>query len=429
MQDGQWAAARVARTGPMTMPGTDPAMPEPLPLSTATPASTPATTSEQAQALLGRCPIFRRCGPDDLAALAAQTRWIERAGGEDLVREGEVPTELLVVDRGHAQVIKRGAQGDEHVINQVGPGDPIGEMALFDRVPRSASVRASGPVRALVLPLDHIVQQAERRPTLVPVLVDIGALVAERLRTAGVNAAATADRALAEERMRSVLGRFTLAMTLAWTLYAWVLGTAIEVKQAFGYSEFITVPAIVACCGILYGFVRVSGYPWSFFGVTTANAARDIRDAVLFTLPWLLGAVVLKLLLVAWVPAMHGLPLFQMFAPAPQGLPASGFNPWLAAAYVLFAPFQELIYRGGVQGPLAHFLTGRWRHVLANVGANICFSAAHLYVSPGLAITAFVAGLFWGWLYARQRGLVGVSVSHILLGFWAFEVVDLGVLE
>jgi membrane protease YdiL (CAAX protease family) len=52
-----------------------------------------------------------------------------------------------------------------------------------------------------------------------------------------------------------------------------------------------------------------------------------------------------------------------------------------------------------------------------------------LYVSPGLALTAFVAGLFWGWLYARQRSLVGVSISHVLLGFWAFEVVDLGVLE
>jgi CRP/FNR family cyclic AMP-dependent transcriptional regulator len=96
---------------------------------------------------------------------------------------------------------------------------------------------------------------------------------------------------------------------------------------------------------------------------------------------------------------------------------------------VVFAPFQELIYRGGVQGPLSHFLTGRGRSWLAIIGANIIFSAAHLYVSPGLAVMAFLAGLFWGWLYARQRGLIGVSVSHILLGFWAFEVVDLGVLE
>lgn len=389
----------------------------------------PTPPDEAARALLGRCPIFRRCNGDDLAALAARARWVEHADGADVVREGDPSDDLLIVESGQAQVLKRGAAGDEHAINRVGPGDSIGEMALFDRVPRSATVRASGTVRTLVLPLDHVVQQAGQRPSLVPVLVDIGALVAERLRVAGVNAAATADRVLAEERTRAVMGRFTLLLMMAYTLYTWVLGTAVQVKQTFGHSEFITVPAIFVCCAILFVFVRVSGYPARFFGLTTENAGRHIGEAVLFTLPLLAITVLLKLALITWVPAMHGLPVFQMFSPPPPGLPASGFNPWLAAAYVFFAPFQELIYRGGLQGPLSHFLTGRWHNALAIVGANVIFSAAHLYVSPGLAVMAFLAGLFWGWLYARQRGLVGVSVSHILLGFWAFEIVDLGVLE
>ena len=172
----------------------------------------------------------------------------------------------------------------------------------------------------------------------------------------------------------------------------------------------------------------MSRYPARFFGLTTEHAGRDTLEAVVFTLPLLAGAVLLKLALLVWVPAMHGQPLFQMFADVPAGQPDNRFNLWLAAAYVFFAPFQELIYRGGVQGPLAHFLTGRWRTWLAILGANIIFSAAHLYVSPGLAVTAFAAGLFWGWLYARQGRLIGVSVSHVLLGFWAFEVVGLGVL-
>ena len=262
------------------------------------------------------------------------------------------------------------------------------------------------------------------------VLVDAGALVAERLRLAGANAAATADKALAEERMRAVMGRFTLLLMLAYTLYTWVLGTAIEVKQTFGHSEFVTVPAIFVCCAIMFAFVRISGYPARFFGLTFDNWRNDAAEALLFTLPLMVGTVALKLALLAWMPSRcTGWRCSRCSLQPQPGLPASGFNPWLAAAYVFFAPFQELIYRGGVQGPLSHFLTGRWRTPLAIVGANVIFSAAHLYISPALAVIAFVAGLFWGWLYARQRGLVGVSVSHILLGFWAFEVVDLGVLE
>ena len=388
-----------------------------------------AAADPHAGDLLRRCPLFARCGADDLAALAARSHWVDFADGQDLVREGDEPLDLLVVDQGQAQVLKRGASGEQHPINRVGAGDSIGEMALFDRVPRSATVRAQGPVRCLVLPLAHIVALAEARPSLVPVLVDAGALVAERLRTSSAAAAAAADRALAEERMRAVMGRFTLLLMLAYTIYTWVLGTAISVKQTFGHSEFVTVPAIVVCCLILFAFVRVSRYPARFFGLGTEGAGRHAAEALLFTLPWLAAVLLLKAALVRWVPAMHGAPLIQMFAAPPPGLPASGFNPWLALAYVVFAPFQELIYRGGIQGPLAHFLTGRWRTPLAIVGANIIFSAAHLYVSTGLAVMAFVAGVFWGWLYARQGSLVGVSLSHVLLGFWAFEVVDLGVLE
>lgn len=402
----------------------------------ATPSTGPGDAAAPAHAdaasavrLLARCPIFRRCQPADLAALAQVAAWRGVAAGADLVTEGEVPHELLIIDSGQAQVLKRGAGGDLHLINHVAAGDSIGELALFDRVPRSATVRAHGAVRCLVLPLAHIVQLAEARPSLVPVLVDAGALVAERLRLASANAAATADRALGEERTRAVMGRFTLLLILAYTVYTWLLGTAVQVKALLGRSEFVTVPFIVICCSILAVFVRVSGYPARFFGLSVTGARRHVAEALLFTLPWLAGTLLLKWALVSWHPAMQGWPLLQMTSAPPPGMPASGFNPWLAAAYVVFAPFQELIYRGGVQGPLAHFLTGRQKDWLAITGANIIFSAAHLYVSPGLAAMAFVAGQFWGWLYARQGTLVGVSVSHVVLGFWAFEVVDLGVLE
>lgn len=391
-------------------------------------AAAPAAAGDARSALLGRCTIFRRCRADDLQALAAIARWVEHAADTELVHEGDPAHELLIIERGTALVLKRGA-GGEHVINRLGPGDSIGEMALFDRVPRSATVRAQDTVRTLVVPLDGIVELAEARPSMVPVLVDIGAAVAERLRKSSDRAAAEADRVLAEERTRAVMGRFTLLLIAAYTLYTWVLGTAVQVKTSLGHSEFFTVPAILVCCVILFVFVRVSGYPAAFFGLTTRDAGRHVVEAVMLTLPLMAGTVLLKLALVTWVPEMQGRALFQMFAPAPPGAPASGFNLWLALAYVVFAPFQELLYRGGVQGPLAHFLSGRWRDALAIVGANVIFSAAHLYVSPGLAVMAFAAGLFWGWLYARQRGLAGVSVSHILLGFWAFEVVDLGVLE
>lgn len=196
-----------------------------------------------AQARLGRCQ------PDDLFALAARAHRADQADGENLVHELDPSLDLLVIASGSARVLKRGATSDEHEINQPGAGDSIGEMALFDRVSRSASVNA------------------------------------------------------------------------------------------------------------------------------TATAGRDLRVL--------------------------------------RALPGTD-RPWR---------------RAGLAGtrslrPLAPCDGHRGRQHLHFGGAPV-----RLYVSPGLAVTAFVAGLFWRWQCARLCGLTDLSVWHVLLGFWAFRVVDLGVLE
>ena len=382
--------------------------------------------------LLAQSEFFRQCGADDLAALAAATRFEAFAAHSDIVREGESALDVFVIQHGEAVVLKEGVAAGLYEIARLHPGDSFGEMALLDPGTRSATVRSLTPVTALVIPIDNILELAKNRPTFVHALIGLARLVAGRLRTANSTAVESLDRALAEERTRTTMGKFIFALIMVYSLYTWMLGTVAQVKEALGRSELVTVPAILFILCILAWFVRTSGYPASFFGITLKNAGRHVAEAVLLTLPWMALAVVMKMWMVANVESMAGLPLFQMFAASGMENTAGGasaFNPWLTLAYIVFVPFQELIYRGALQGALDHFLTGPWRHWLAIIGSNVIFSAGHLYISPGLSITAFVAGLFWGWLYNRQRGLAGVSVSHILLGFWAFEVVDLGVLE
>ena len=383
-------------------------------------------------ALLSGAPAFRGFAADELAALVTRARrpqFIELADGEDIVREGEQATHVLVIRSGAALVLKRSDGGVEHEVNRLGPGDCIGELAVIDPAPRSATVRAAGPVEVLAIPIADLLALAGERAHFALGLLGMARLAAERLRRSTDSVAQTLERALAEERTRSAMGKFTFMLIVTYSLYTWVLGTATQVKETLGRSELVTLPAVIITVSMLVWFMRASGYPAAFFGLTLQRAGRHIAEALALTLPLMAVAVALKWWLVHHVPSMHGAPLIQMWAPAAPGLPASTFNPWLTLAYVVFVPLQELIYRGGLQGALEHFLTGPWRRALAIVGSNIIFSAAHLYISPGLSITAFVAGLFWGWLYARQRGLAGVSVSHMVLGFWAFEVVDLGVLE
>jgi len=81
-----------------------------------------------------------------------------------------------------------------------------------------------------------------------------------------------------------------------------------------------------------------------------------------------------------------------------------------------------------VQGCLQHMLSGRnatWRAILVS---NAVFSISHQHLGLAYALLVFVPGLFWGWLYQRHRSLVGVCVSHVLIGLWVTGMLDLSAL-
>jgi len=40
-----------------------------------------------------------------------------------------------------------------------------------------------------------------------------------------------------------------------------------------------------------------------------------------------------------------------------------------------------------------------------------------LQISGILGVIVFLPGLFWGWLYSRHNSLLGVSISHLLIGW------------
>ena len=49
---------------------------------------------------------------------------------------------------------------------------------------------------------------------------------------------------------------------------------------------------------------------------------------------------------------------------------------------------------------------------------------AHTYISLEFAIATFIPGISWGWLFQKQRSLVGVSVSHALIGLWIVFILN-----
>lgn len=64
--------------------------------------------------------------------------------GEEVIREGRLPTYLFIVRSGRLDVVSSGERGSEaRKVNELGPGDCFGEVGLLEGMPSTATVRAS----------------------------------------------------------------------------------------------------------------------------------------------------------------------------------------------------------------------------------------------------------------------------------------------
>lgn len=96
--------------------------------------------------LLQGIPLFAGLDRHHIERLGMLTEEVDVPAGKVLIRQGEHGDDMMVIVSGEASVDRDGAR-----INQLGPGEFFGEIALVAGGPRTATVTAQTPTRLLVL--------------------------------------------------------------------------------------------------------------------------------------------------------------------------------------------------------------------------------------------------------------------------------------
>ena len=95
---------------------------------------------------LARIPLFEGLSKRQLSQVSSLMTPLDLKAGKVLARQGEVGREFLILLEGQVEVAR-----DGKIIAVRGPGDFIGEIALLDNRPRTATVTARTDVVVEVL--------------------------------------------------------------------------------------------------------------------------------------------------------------------------------------------------------------------------------------------------------------------------------------
>jgi CRP/FNR family cyclic AMP-dependent transcriptional regulator len=125
---------------------------------------------DQKLELLQRVPLFAGVGQDELEEIARIAEEMDAPAGTALTHEGRHEGYFFVIVSGTVR-IERGGQ----TINTIRDGDFLGEIALLDGGPRTATATTVSPCQLLVMTHQRFEQLLDTSPSIrAAVLEEVG---------------------------------------------------------------------------------------------------------------------------------------------------------------------------------------------------------------------------------------------------------------
>jgi len=140
-------------------------------------------SEEDTRNFLVNLPLFDSFNVDELSVLAKHMSYVHLRRGEFLFVEGDKGNFMGFVVRGVLEVLKKAETGENIIIARLTKGSLIGEMALIDKSPRSATVIAKQPTTMVTLTDKGFDILTDKSPTLgVKVMQKVARLLSLNMR-------------------------------------------------------------------------------------------------------------------------------------------------------------------------------------------------------------------------------------------------------
>jgi len=349
-------------------------------------------------------PTFSPLQPETVSAIASAARRLEAGPGEMIVREGEEGADLFLITEGEAAAVRDSGDGGTVVLNAIRPGDCIGELTFLDGGRRAASVRAETGCRLIRISAEDLRSLPDAPAVLGELKGALASVAVRRARTMSDDMLASLRRQLEIKTLQNQFGHFlifTIAIFLISTgLFYLVAEKYVRDVYDPGFSWQAVIFLAVPCLAI----IKLMKIPLADLGIRKEGFWRSLGEAV-------------AICAVVTVPALI---YYFGFRPPSGSSGGSGATVDLLflGQYFLHTVFQEIGSRGLLQGLFQKFLDDRKGHRAIFLTSTV-FASLHLAFGADAVVITFFASIVFGYVYLRQKNLIGVTVMHYWLGVLA----------
>ena len=371
---------------------------------------------EQKLRLLEKAPLLAHCSSEQIQTVATCASVEHFPAGGIIIKEETLSDYCYFLVEGSVEIYREEKQ---FLLGTLSRGAVFGVMSLMERKPRSATVEAKTPVTAIRVDLLSIRNSLPE-----------GIEIYERIIINHVNALEAMVRStdsLAIEEMkinqeelkvRVSFGKFFASLMLIITVHFVIGRLALQYIEEIGTTTFLTAGLLVGYGIFVFFLMKRMHYSWTEYGFTLANWRPCLADALVQSAIFVALVTLLKWsLLEAQVfhEPLFELPFFHRYT-----LPMAFL---IVATYACFCFIQEVIFRGAIQNSLIHFLTGPFARTRVVLTTTLIVFAAHLHLkSLVLPLLVIVPNIFWCLLYYKYRSLLGVTISHMIIGVWVLFI-------
>lgn len=325
---------------------------------------------------------------------------------ETIITEGEHTNDLYLIEDGEVKVLKLDDDKIQQLpIGVLEGGQMFGEMSFIDGTPRSSTVQTTKSTSVYILSRKDL---EANLPDMLDIfnklVVNISRINIERLRDSNLRQVRTLRSSAHSLELRNDLGSLLIYFLI--------------------------------CMGILNGLIFVATYLWPkipfdfrFYGYWFLMAVPCLALASRFHLYHdqfgITSRNLLKTTLESFVAIAIGVPIIyiisQYYRGSQSSIPEEGWLFW-GSGYLLFCAIYELIARGFLLNSLKTFLNdeeGIKSVILSALIVTFIPLVALLNASYGIIMLTLVSNLGLGYLFLRQRNLLGVITMHFFLGIFA----------